>query len=720
MRFNLSIKIISAIVLTIVAVLGVGFYVVFRIESANMQSSFMENSRHIAHIFQQQLNRAYSEIRNDSRQIQMLTEHIAELSEVMYVEIYDSQSRVIAHSDSELVGKDPEDRANIVYAERIALSGETLTMAHPEERRYELFMPVLDVNRGQAGEILGVVNLAMEYGSGMDADAVKNNAMQIGIILENSASNIFSNYSSHGRYIQELVEEIAKIQGVAHAEVYGMDARIVAHTDREMIDKESSKGHGSIIANILRGGNVQAGHGQYENELFSRFLPIEVEEGGVRVVVGAAELTMDMGTVRQAISRTRREMILIELVLAVVIILALYILLRKIVVEPVSELSGLLKKAADGDLDVMSAIDSSDEIGSLSDSFNNMVSSLKGSRESLIASRKYTESIIDAMKDALLVIDKEGVIATVNMSACYLLGYDNEAELVGQNIDKVVKIEAEQMRELKEFGFLISDGKHFRTNFEDEIPVYFLASAIYDDDGEMWGAVIAAHDTTERRMTEDDLRASLKEKNVLIQEIHHRVKNNMQIIMSLASLQEMSVKDPEALKVLKESQNRISAMALVHEKLYQSSNLAEISVREYVQSLAGNLFSSYHVSRKHIELLVSVGEISMNLDTLIPCGLIINELVTNSLKHAFKDVHEGKIWIEINEVSKDEFRLVVRDDGCGVPEDFEKFLSGKMGFRIVNALVGQLDGKMEIDGTEGTRYVITIFQSSEKVRLETG
>ncbi|HEB01842.1 MAG TPA: PAS domain S-box protein [Nitrospirae bacterium] len=715
MRSNLSIKIVTAIVLTIVVVLASGFYVVFRIESANMQSSFMDNSRHIARIFQQQLNQAYTEIRNDSRQIQKLTEHIAALSDVMYVEIYDMHSRVIAHSERELVDKEPEDRANIMYAERIVLTGETLTMEHPDERRYELFMPVLDVIGGHEGEILGVVNLAMEYGSGMDVEAVRNNAMRIGRVLENSASNIFSNYSSHSKYVQELVVTIAQVQGVAHAEVYDMDARIVAHTDREMIDKESAKGHSGIIGDLLKGGNDNTRLVRYEKGLFSLYFPIEVEEGGGRVVVGAAELTMDMGTIEQAISRIRRELIMIEFIFAVSIIVALTIMLRRIVIKPVRELSALMEKAADGDLEVKSVIDSRDEIGSLSDSFNKMIASLKGSRDSLIAARRYTESIIDAMKDALMVIDAEGMIMTVNPSTCYLLGYESEAELVGQSIEKVVSIEAEQMRELKECGFLISDEKCFRTNFGDEIPVYFLASAIYDDDGEMWGAVIAAQDITERMLTEDELRASLKEKNVLIQEIHHRVKNNMQIIMSLTSLQERNVKDAGALKALKESQNRISALALVHEKLYQSSNLAEISVMEYVQSLAGNLFSSYHVSTKHIELVVNVGDVSMNLDTLIPCGLIINELVTNSLKHAFKETEQGTIWVEMFEDKKGEFRLVVRDNGCGMPEGFEEdSLSNTMGFRIVNALVKQLEGDMEIDRTDGTRYTINIFQSPDK------
>jgi PAS domain S-box-containing protein len=711
---KLSFKIISTIVLTIVVVLATGFYLVFTIESAKMRSAYMENSSHIAHLFQQQLNRAYSEVQNDSRQIQLLTEYINELSGVKYVEIYDSRSIVIAHSNSALVGIEPEDRENIAYAERIMLSGETLVMKHPEKGSYELFMPVLDVKGEHEGEVLGVVNLAMEYGYGIDPNTVKSNAMQIGTILKNSASNIFSNYSSHRKYIQELAEEIAHVQGVDHAEVYDMDARIVAHTNREMIGRESSQEHAGIIKDLLRGSYDYEDYEQQEKDLFSRFLPIEVKEGEIRVVVGAAELTMDMGAVSKAISRTRVEMISIELALAVAIIFALTIMLKKIVVKPVRELSALMKKASDGDMEVRSAINSRDEIGSLSESFNKMIASLKSSRDSLLAARRYTESIIDAMKDALMVIDAEGMIITVNPSAFYMLGYESEVELVGQNIEKVVHIEAKQMRELEEFGFLISDIKYFRSNFGDEIPVYFLASAIYDDEGKMWGAVIAAHDTSERKVAEDELRAALKEKNVLLQEIHHRVKNNMQIISSLASLQERNIKDAEARRVLKESQNRISAMALVHEKLYQSTNLAEISVREYVHSLAENLFKSYHVSNKRIALEVNIDDISMNMDTLIPCGLIINELVTNSLKHAFKYVKEGSIGIEITEIEKDEFRLMVRDNGCGLPEGAEIAMSDTLGFMIVNALVTQLDGNMEIDRTEGTRYTIKIFQSPPK------
>ena len=155
-------------------------------------------------------------------------------------------------------------------------------------------------------------------------------------------------------------------------------------------------------------------------------------------------------------------------------------------------------------------------------------------------------------------------------------------------------------------------------------------------------------------------------------------------------------------------------MALVHENLYQSSNLAEISVREYILSLTNNLFSSYHIDRKHIALKVESGDISMNPDTLIPCGLIINELVTNSLKHAFKDARKGEISIEIREGERGMFTLVVQDDGIGIPEDINGPDDGSLGFKIVYALADQLDGNIEIDRTSGTRFVIKIKQDTEK------
>src|SRR5262249_23486699 len=160
------------------------------------------------------------------------------------------------------------------------------------------------------------------------------------------------------------------------------------------------------------------------------------------------------------------------------------------------------------------------------------------------------------------------------------------------------------------------------------------------------------------------IRASLREKEVLLKEVQHRVKNNLQVIASLLSLQSERVLDEQARQMLKDSQNRVKAMALVHQKLYQSPDLAKIGFAQYIGELATNLFRSYAVRPETISLKVNVHDIFLGVDTAIPCALLINELVSNSLKHAFPDGRDGEIYIEFR-TDQEQYTLTVRDNGVG-------------------------------------------------------
>ncbi|MBZ2165774.1 sensor histidine kinase [Methanobacterium spitsbergense] len=144
------------------------------------------------------------------------------------------------------------------------------------------------------------------------------------------------------------------------------------------------------------------------------------------------------------------------------------------------------------------------------------------------------------------------------------------------------------------------------------------------------------------------MKTSIKEKDILLQEIHHRVKNNMQIISSLLNLQIKYIKDDEAIDVLKESQNRVKSMAMIHEKLYQSNDFTRISLTEYIESLVNGLFYSYSIDQEEISSIINVDNLRLNIETAVPCGLIINELVSNSLKHGFPNGENGEVYISLN------------------------------------------------------------------------
>jgi two-component sensor histidine kinase len=215
----------------------------------------------------------------------------------------------------------------------------------------------------------------------------------------------------------------------------------------------------------------------------------------------------------------------------------------------------------------------------------------------------------------------------------------------------------------------------------------------------------------ERKKVEEQVKKSLGEKEALLKEIHHRVKNNLQIIQSMLNLQLSQIKDETAIALFKESQNRVYSMALIHEKLYQSESLAKIDFHEYIRSLANYLFVSYGAAGRAIRSRIQVQDVSLDVDTTIPCALIINELVSNSLKHAFPATRRSdeacEILIGLGLEAGDMYRLTVSDNGVGLPEGFDMQSSGSLGLKLVAALAKQLGGDIRVSGGSGTEFTIS-------------
>lgn len=216
-----------------------------------------------------------------------------------------------------------------------------------------------------------------------------------------------------------------------------------------------------------------------------------------------------------------------------------------------------------------------------------------------------------------------------------------------------------------------------------------------------------AHDITVRINHEEKVNQSLKEKEVLLKEVHHRVKNNMQVISSILNLQSSYVTDQYALNLLKESQNRIKTMAYIHESLYQNKTFTSINFSEYISTLTNNILQSYAASVQKVKLELNIQKIILNLDTSIPAGLIINELVTNSIKHAFSESNEGIIYINLHTKDNVLF-LEVSDNGKGFPKDIDFKNTNSLGLQLVNTLVEQLNGKLELNDNKdgGTSFYI--------------
>ncbi|MBC2743262.1 MAG: hypothetical protein HGJ93_09490 [Desulfosarcina sp.] len=208
--------------------------------------------------------------------------------------------------------------------------------------------------------------------------------------------------------------------------------------------------------------------------------------------------------------------------------------------------------------------------------------------------------------------------------------------------------------------------------------------------------------------SEQNLRQSLAEKESLLKEIHHRVKNNLQIVSSLLYLQEDYMTDSKGVDILRESQNRVKSMALIHEQLYGTADLAKIDFGRYIQGLAANLFDAYGIDPARIRLNVRTDDIALGVDMAVPCGLIINELVSNTLKHAFLPETTGTIDIVIRTLDDGRVEIVVADDGIGFtapPLDGE---NKSLGLRLIDTLTAQLDGTLAINTEKGTRFSITL------------
>jgi len=254
--------------------------------------------------------------------------------------------------------------------------------------------------------------------------------------------------------------------------------------------------------------------------------------------------------------------------------------------------------------------------------------------------------------------------------------------------------------------------------------LHLTAAAIRNSKGEIIGAVETLQDISEQKDAEEEIRKSLKEKEVLLREIHHRVKNNLQIISSLINLQSNHLEDPKTSETFREIQNRVKSIALLHEKLYQSDDISKINLADYIPHIALDLYKSYGVS-SNIKLDMDVDDVYLDINKALPCGLIINELLTNSIKHAFpadtvrgqkngtltsskekSNSDNGIIHISLHE-NGDICQMTVCDNGIGYPDDMDIDKIDTLGLRLVDGLRAQLNGQIEIKTQNGAFFKLT-------------
>ncbi|MBP7603600.1 MAG: cache domain-containing protein [Spirochaetes bacterium] len=340
-------------------------------------------------------------------------------------------------------------------------------------------------------------------------------------------------------------------------------------------------------------------------------------------------------------------------------------------------------------------------------------------------SEQRLKNIIDFLPDATFAIDNEGRVITWNRAIERMTGLP-ASEMIGKgDLEYAIPFYGEKRPLLVDYIINWTDDfldtyqylkrDENRLIAEAESPVilggghYFLATAspLYDADGNPAGAIESLRDITERKLAEKRLAEALEEKEILLKEVHHRVKNNMQIISSLLTLQDSKSGNAELHRSFQESINRIHAMALVHNQLYQSSDFARISLGDYAGSLAGRLSDVYRADRPGVRTSVDADSVSVTINDAVPVGLILNELVTNAFKHAFSG-NDGTILITLRETGDGRCSITVADDGVGMPPDEERTAGTTLGLVLIEALVRQLGARMEIARPgKGTEIRIT-------------
>jgi two-component sensor histidine kinase/PAS domain-containing protein len=233
------------------------------------------------------------------------------------------------------------------------------------------------------------------------------------------------------------------------------------------------------------------------------------------------------------------------------------------------------------------------------------------------------------------------------------------------------------------------------------------------DDGTYYGRVWYFRDITDQKRSENEIRHALQEKETLLKEVHHRVKNNLQAVSSILDLQSAYLKDGEAIRLCRDSKNRILTMALLHENLYRGQDQTKVELGDYVSVLTDHLLSSMEGNTGSIKIKTSITDLNLNVDTAIPCGLIVTELVSNSIKHAFPEGAAGVITVEASMVREGEYQLVVSDDGVGLPDDWTLEGLSTLGLQLVSSLTNQLSGTMEITSGSGITFTISFREYTE-------
>jgi PAS domain S-box-containing protein len=321
--------------------------------------------------------------------------------------------------------------------------------------------------------------------------------------------------------------------------------------------------------------------------------------------------------------------------------------------------------------------------------------------------------LLEVAPDAMVLVNRAGNIELVNSQTEVVFGFSRQ-EMLGQPLEILIpeRSRSEHVGHRQNYSHSPKVRRmgaalqlYGRRKDGSEFPVEVSLSPFKTATGYL--VMSAIRDISDRKIAEDRIRASLHEKEVLLKEVHHRVKNNLQVINSILNLQSDNIDDPLVREVFNDTRSRIRSIALVHERLYQSQDLANINFHDYIESLAADLFRAFGAESRNIKLTLDVRHASMAIDKTINCGLIVNEVLSNSLKYAFPENRQGKIKISLIMEKPGVLTLSVQDDGVGLPPGFDPTNCESLGLKLVFGLSRELGGEGQISDSQGVSFSVS-------------
>jgi PAS domain S-box-containing protein len=395
------------------------------------------------------------------------------------------------------------------------------------------------------------------------------------------------------------------------------------------------------------------------------------------------------------------------------------------IAQPIRRLSSASQAIADGDLNQVIVVEGINELKELAHSYNRMATQLRDTFAALEQANEELELRVEQRTQQLEEAQKiahvgswelDAVTQKVTWSTEVFRIYGIDPQQPEPTYEQILQVHThpdDKARVIEHVISAIQQGEAYQLDLRiiqasgSPKHVSVKGQPTFGADGRIVSLFGTILDISDRKQIEEQLRASLHDREILLKEIHHRVKNNLQMVSSLLRLQANSIQDPSILPFFKDSQNRVKAMALIHERLYQSNNLARIHFPEYVRKLVCDVFRSYNPASSTIRLYFDIAEVELDVDTVIPCGLIVNELVSNALKYAFPNQMDGEITISFLVLASTQYQLAVRDNGIGLPEEFDFRNTTSLGLQLVCALTQQLQGTIEVDTHQGTAFYVT-------------